>query len=258
MPVDGRSSSRCKAAVGSALRRPIVGAVARRILRERIPNRGVRIRSDRPRLDDATVAALVSGTYESHEVRLVRRFLAGSDLVVELGGSIGVIGAHVLDVMASDGRFVVAEADPVLVADLPERLEPHRRPDQQIEVIAAAVVGRLPSTGVVRFNSTVSDGDHLTGRVGGSLDSGPGEMVPAITLGDICSRPTFAVGGFDLVCDIEGAEHDLLRDDAAALERCRTIVVELHGTDADMRETFDRIRRLGFEPVERLGAVHAL
>ena len=38
----------------------------------------------------------------------------------------------------------------------------------------------------------------------------------------------FPIEEFDLVCDIEGAELELVKDDAGALSRCHLAIIEMH------------------------------
>ena len=55
----------------------------------------------------------------------------------------------------------------------------------------------------------------------------PGTVrVAATTLRQVLQ--SHAVGEFDLVCDIEGVELDLLRSDAGALSRCHLAIIEMH------------------------------
>ena len=48
----------------------------------------------------------------------------------------------------------------------------------------------------------------------------------AITLGQLLQ--SHSVDEFDLVCDIEGAELDLVRLDAGVLSRCNLAIIEMH------------------------------
>jgi Methyltransferase FkbM domain len=78
--------------------------------------------------------------------------------------------------------------------------------------------------------------------------------VPATTLRQV--MVDLDVGNFDLVCDIEGAELDLIRNDADILSRCRLAIVEIHpdvfaDKGASEQEFIALLVRAGLEIVDR-------
>jgi hypothetical protein len=46
------------------------------------------------------------------------------------------------------------------------------------------------------------------------------------TLREICEE--FSLGSFQLICDVEGAELEIIEQDRAVLEKCRLLIIELH------------------------------
>ena len=46
-----------------------------------------------------------------------------------------------------------------------------------------------------------------------------------MTLREICKE--FSLGSFQLICDIEGAELEIIEQDRAMLEKCRLLTIEL-------------------------------
>lgn len=78
-------------------------------------------------------------------------------------------------------------------------------------------------------------------------------------LGDVLARQG-AAGAFALLCDLEGGEVDLLRQDAAVLKRCTVLVVEtrpaaLHDRGQSVRELCRLIEGAGLTIVATSGAV---
>lgn len=85
--------------------------------------------------------------------------------------------------------------------------------------------------------------------------------VPSATL-DGLRRAHGLTGAFSLVCDIEGAELLLLRNDAAALADCAMIIMETHppvypAMGGTLEEMNRRLADLGFAPFARMGDVIA-
>ena len=82
--------------------------------------------------------------------------------------------------------------------------------------------------------------------------------MPTASLSAIADEAGFE--NFALVSDIEGAEVGFIRHDAAALARCRQLIIELHdvhhgGRDWTGDELTQAIRDHGFEPRGRSGKV---
>jgi FkbM family methyltransferase len=192
--------------------------------------------------------------YEAAETRMIRRFLRGSTVVVELGSSLGVTTAHVAAVMAPGGHLICLEANPRLVRGLRERLLPHAA-SLQVDVIHAAISSRC---GVVDLTLAA---ETIGSRVGKPR---PGEStveVPALTLREVLRK--VQVTEFDLVADIEGAEATFLMSDPDVLEGCGRAVLELHSTTVNGQrvsvfDLIDAAEAAGFRVASRHGPVVAL
>ena len=82
-------------------------------------------------------------------------------------------------------------------------------------------------------------GDHTASRVG--LGDDGSVVVRTTTLSDLVSK--FNLGEYSLVCDIEGAEWDLLKNEKCILRKCRQMIIELHpGCEKDQRITVELMR----------------
>lgn len=196
---------------------------------------------------------IADGSYERSEAALIERFIPLELPVIELGGCLGLISGFVAARLGSDVDMVVVEANPTLIDCCRHNASlGGQRPCSRV-VQAAIAYG----CDTVHFGT--SDNVHVN-RVGG--DSGPGLAVPATTLSAQLAGIS-APSGYSLICDIEGAEVDLLEHDGAALAGCKAAVIELHpqmyierGTTLD--EVLEGLAALGLRPVAHDDNVYAL
>lgn len=217
-----------KKRAASVLTSPRVGQAVAVACRDRIPNHGLRFDTHDALVSPGLKAALFFRTYESSEIRMIRRHLAGVDTVVELGASLGFGSAHILSMMAPHGRLIAVEANPVLVPALTERLTRHAG-GRRFDVIHAAVAHGSPRVRMAESSATT--GSHV---------SDVGVEVPAMSLGEVLDT-CGVTGRFSLVADIEGAEHGLIDHDREALARCDRAIVEFHRmvVDGEVRTAAD-------------------
>jgi hypothetical protein len=114
----------------------------------------------------------------------------------------------------------VVEANPVLVDYCRRNAGAARPAGAPIEVVGAAI----SYDGLEQVEFLQSDA-FLGSRLAKPGDVGT-IKVPATTLRQVLDSRS--VGDFDLVCDIEATELDMLRQDMAALARCSLAIVEVH------------------------------
>ena len=222
------------------------------VLRDRIPSRGIVFDTSDPAFTPQTKALMLIRRYEHWEIRIVRRLLRGSDLVIELGSSLGIAASHIASVMAEGGRLVCVEARPDLLATLRSTLSAHAG-GIEWEVHHAALAGRTGTASLALDADTRAS--HLAASGEGSVE------VPALTFEDLLERAGID-RPYDLVCDIEGAERYLANAQPGTLAGCRRAVIELHdenGEPAIVEEVVDAFTsRHGFSLVAREGAVVGL
>jgi FkbM family methyltransferase len=237
--------SRAKQKLAQLLSSRPVGIVVGTATRHRVRNRGIAF--DTRGWDPRIEAMLTFRTYESAEIRFIRSFLKGSQCAVELGGSHGVAGSHLLHVMAPDGRLTSVEANAHLVPALRKTLYAHAG-QRTVEVIHAAVTEDPTARFAVSQNA-------LESRVA------PGGVpVLGLSLQSIVLRAGFE--DYALFSDIEGAEASFIFR-AGALKGCTRMVIELHDTHHEGRRvTADdmvvELRARGFHLLDRYGNVCAM
>ncbi len=176
---------------------------------------GVRIPFVPAIITPVTEGPLREGRYEMAERRALRRVLAPSDRVLELGGGIGFLSTLAAQTPGI-GKVVTVEANPRLI---PMIRETHRLNGvENVRVIAGAITAEGGE-----------DVDFYLRRHfwGSSLDAGLRAYArcvkrPRITIAPLLAtlKPTV------IVCDIEGGEDGLF--DAADLASVRHMVIELH------------------------------
>jgi FkbM family methyltransferase len=172
--------------------------------------------------------ALYWGFYESAELAFLKQHLRSDLDVVELGTSIGVVACHILSRIDPQRRLICVEASPKLTA-MAARNITSNHPDRRVELLNRAVAYK---TQIVRFQEA---SNNLEGKV-----SEDGTQVEAITLSDLLSR--FQVEDYVLICDVEGAESQILHYDAQALARCRQMIIELHDSqEASIQQLADAL-----------------
>lgn len=158
--------------------------------------------------------------YENAEARLIRAYIDHGEHVVELGGALGVISSVIRDQIGLDAQLTVLEANPAIV-ELCRDNACRAAPDTTQVIHAALAYG----ADVVTLNRPRSllDSSVMSEGAGAGADT---VEVAATALGPLIAP----LNGqpYALVCDIEGAEMDLMRNDAEALRTCSKIIMEVH------------------------------
>jgi FkbM family methyltransferase len=204
-------------------------------------------------------AQLFWNLYERSEVKLVRKHLAGSRAVIDLGSGLGVTATHLASIMAPGGTLVCVEANPDLLPAIKRSASRYAdRSEIEVSVLNRAIGD--PGWGTLERAHRVAS----TRVVSNSANSN-GQRVESLQLAEIAEGA--GLNAFDLVCDIEGAEASFIDPrpgEKSGLEHCDRLVIELHSTqhgDRDLGE--DELlellqERWGFDVLERRGRVVAL
>jgi FkbM family methyltransferase len=203
---------------------------------------GCRFNLDVPGLSDDLKGQLLSGVHEQPERTLIKKYIDPGLPLVEFGGAIGVVSCVANRLLRRPACHVVVEANPMLV---PVLLGNRERNGCRFSVVNRAVAyGPSPIRFHVNENILASSVQSSTEH---TLD------VPTITL-----REILELHGFQrctLVCDIEGAEVELVRHEARTLAgHVEMLIVEVHhrliGTEQSAR-TLQTLREIGFREVDR-------
>lgn len=206
-----------------------------------------------------TYSRLVFNSYERHERTLFRELFLGSELILELGASIGVMTAEILTAFP-ESNLVVVEGNLSAVPILRHVIN-QCSAEQRVTLIEKYFV---PADMKHNF---YAGGNTLNNRLSQSADRHPHNGAgheAAVTPAELSNLvQSCAAGNFwSLVCDIEGFEF-LLTDDAfvSTMHDCREICIELHvihvpGRHFTIDNHIDRLSSIGFSLVASSARAH--
>ena len=215
----GSAISRAKVWLASQICRPWVGRCLSTLYGGRIPHWGIVIDAGQEAVPAEHAASIFFGLYEPAEIRFVRRFLHRGLDVVEIGGGIGVVSAHILTRLGKGNKLTCVEANPRLLPALRRNIELNA-PQAQVIVVHGAL--DYSGAGVISLRVDGKNlGSHVQARAGEAL-----VQVRAMSLRDLVLEA--GLGDYALVCDAEGAEAGMILCDSEGLSRCRQMIVEFH------------------------------
>ena len=169
--------------------------------------------------------------------------------VIELGSGLGSITLSIAERLDPRTPMMLVEANPRLSSWWRDNLRRSNRSNVTFLNVACAIT----PTGIV----TMALDDAVLGSAT-DASGAAGVDVEARSISQICRASGF--DRFSLVCDIEGEEFSLLRDEGAdVLHRCDAVVMEVHPDQT--RKTDDLLRlfgRFGLLPVGSRAQVIAL
>jgi FkbM family methyltransferase len=200
-----------------------------------------RLRDDNGKLvipdskDWRLISSIRFNVYEFSERYLIGRYLPTRFDCIELGASLGIVSREILKRLAPDKRLVSVEAVPYLKEIAEHNIElaaPGRATIRQsaIDYTAATVNFAVGSS-------------NLSGRLAEKNPSADSVTVPTITLSRLIEEE--GIQNYSLVMDIEGAEYQVVRRDLSALERCKCLIAELHGSAAEKMNFQNSMEEIG-------------
>jgi FkbM family methyltransferase len=192
---------------------------------------------------------LICNRFESAERRAVRRYLKRNIPVVELGGSMGVVACVTNKRLADRKAHVVVEANPMALPQLELNKKRNRG--------EFAIVNRAIAYGADTI--TFCPSSDLAGNSITRAGEQPPVTVKTVSVGELLQQNGFE--RFSLVCDIEGAEYDMVCHEEAALKKADTIVMETHARYIGLEKTkamMSTLHALGFKIVKEIGFVVVL
>ena len=196
-----------------------------------------------------TCAQIFFGLYESAEIRYALQYIPDNSTVIELGSSIGIVSSVVARNKVNCNLFCI-EINPHLIPVLKENLE--HNTESGYAIFNYALIGAVNSNAEIYFEK---GSDSTTGKITRQA-SEITEKIEAISLSGFLKQQK--IKEYVMICDIEGAEIDLLLNDHKALIKCRLLIIEVHQTFHEGREyTIEDMKNLilaiGFEMVDNYG-----
>lgn len=223
-------------------------------LTERLGNKaqlgGITIRMDNPLIRMDIKGEIMLGWYEFLERQLIQRYLPKDEPVIELGASIGVVACEVNRTLTQPDQHVVVEANRDLIPTLEENRDMNHCKFNIME-------------GAIGYGSAYMLFFSNEGSLTGSVHRGSGKTmkVPTLTLQSIAEKAQFSY--FNLICDIEGSELDLVDHEIDYLyDHVGWILMEVHhfapGGKREMNEAIKKLQNKGFEIVRKFHIYYCL
>jgi FkbM family methyltransferase len=191
--------------------------------------------------EGSTVIELVTNQYESAERKAISKYLKRSLPVIELGGSMGVVACVTNKLLKDRSAHVVVEANPLAI--------PHLEHNRKLNHCQFVIVHKAIAYGVdvVKYRPSSS----LLGNSITAEGDAAEVTVPAVRLEDLAREHGFS--RFNLICDIEGLEYEMVRNEPDALRQADTLIMETHARligEERCREMLDKLREVGFRIVQ--------
>jgi FkbM family methyltransferase len=239
----------------------VVGGALRRVKHDRFAVYGACIVTTPRDIVSAEVcAALAFQAYEKAELALMHSLLIPDLDTIELGGALGVTGAGILRKLIPPARLITAEFRPELLPILQRNLSSNSC-GNKFDIIPKAIAYPPDADRCNHADFVIPDGSFGS-RKGYKHALGFRTIhAQTTTLRDICEE--FSLGTFQLICDIEGAELEIIEQDSDVLEKCRLLIIELHEANRPTRSVSpaqlrDLLLDQGFHVMAGSGDVLAL
>jgi FkbM family methyltransferase len=219
--------SRIKLIVKNILCNDVTGALLTWIFGNSIPDirwKGFRFLLPQKGVSQTNRAAIFWGFYESAEIRFIRQYLSGIRNVIELGGSLGIVSAHIVSRLERGARIICVEANPYLIANISENIRRYAAAGVSYTVVNSAVQYNVPEVAMnISADNTESSVRRNVGKESEVV------MVRATTLEELVRIEQ--LDHFTLVCDIEGSEIEMILLDKKSLAMCTELFIELHDAE---------------------------
>lgn len=196
-----------------------------------------------------TKISLINDNYEAPERAAVARYLSLDAPLIELGGSIGILSCIVNKRLKNPSAHIVVEANPLAIPFLEKNREANRCKFQ--------IVNRAVAYG--RDTVAFYPSSYLSDSAIEVRGDQPEVEVPTVQLGKLASQHGFS--RYNLLCDIEGEEIEMVANDADAFASIDTIIMENHArfTGEDkVRSMMQRLSDMGFRLIDEIGYVVVL
>jgi len=220
-------TSQIKAIIKNVLCNDGTGWVLTKIFGQSIPDirwKGFRFQLPRAGVSNTNKAAIFWGFYESAEIRFIQKYLRGNLDVVEMGGSLGIVSAHIVSKLNPGRKIVTVEANPFLIDNINANLKKFAKEGTGYKTINCAIQYSVSEIALnISADNTESSVERIEYKKPGAV------MVQAITLSTIIKKENLY--DFSLVCDIEGSEIGIILLDKESLRQCKELFIELHDTE---------------------------
>ncbi len=196
-----------------------IGRVVAWIYEDQIPFYGTLIYTGHEQIRNRIKAMLFWRMYESSEIRFVQKHLTDQYDTIELGSSIGAVTIQ-LGKKIKGKKLIAIEANPNLIPVLQHNI--------RMNAISNVVVTNA-AYGSDQNKVWFEYGDeNILGKITTPSKDKNGVWIESMSLSSMLRFHQLT--SYALVCDIEGAEADLLLNEQEALRGCKLLIIETHHT----------------------------
>lgn len=218
--------------------------IHRTIVRE---SGGIKIDVSYSTIPFSVVKQLDANKYEAEEFDLVTKALPNDIDVIELGAGIGYISCLINKLTTVENTHVAVEANP--------RLIPIIKRNKDINDANFVILEKAYSSSGEQSRFYIDQAFPWSSTTNPRNENNV-TAVENITLADICDK--FGIHRFSLVCDIEGAEFDLIANEIGFLRsHCNVMIIEIHDTVDLEFDPIDKIKQNGYKITEQKGRTYA-
>lgn len=232
----------------------LLGLIVSFYYKNRIPYKNHIINTKSRNITPFVKATIYLEKYEESEINFVSKHMKPDYCVIELGSSIGIMAGRIAKII-DPNDVICIEANPQLIPIIDNNLKSNSISNYSILNFA---ISYQKDKSTVRFYKTRSNELGFTNEIIETIRrKGITSIeVPKITLSEILKK--FNIQDFILVCDIEGAEIELLIKDKNSLKKCKQIFIECHSTNFDGKyysvdDMKSMILELGFTLLDNKG-----
>ena len=234
-----------KIIIAGFLTKPFWGFLIKLGYKDFIQKDNLKFSTNSDGVGNAAIASLFFGFYESAEIRFVKKYLRSDLSVIELGSSLGIIATYSRAI--NKNKLICVEANPSLISAIERNFQLNNI--ENFTIINAAI-------GYSDRMFFEKGPNNVSGKLS-TIFSERSIEVDMVSLNSILNK--YAVGGYVLICDIEGAEAQLLKNDSEALRNCQQIIIETHEGELDgvrfsPATLKEKIINLGFILVDKYGS----
>ena len=215
-----------------------VGWTIRRIYNNAIPHNDKKVYTDNDSITNKIVSYIFFNVYESSEIRYINQYLNTNYPVVELGSSLGIVAMQIASKTAQ--QIYSVEANPNLIPIIKNNLKKNN-------IKNCSVNNYIIANSEQQFFFEPGN-DNTTGYISTNR-SEKSIAIESVSLSNFLQQNH--ISQYVLICDIEGAEIFIVKEDPNSLDNCRQIIIELHDTTYQNRrfsidELALMIKQLGF------------
>jgi len=199
------------------------------------------------KLDKRILARIKIGSYERHEMKLLKNYFQGNKVILELGGSLGFISCATQELYRPK-MHVIIEGNSSLIPYLKKNLAQYKKTSHIL--IKHLIIGDSNKCGYF-----VSNKNTLASKVNFKQDTISKKY--QLYSFNYIKRNYIKNKKYSLICDIEGAEKYIFKN-KSDFTNCSEILIEAHTifdnfSENDKNNMFKKLKLMKFKLIKKSG-----